>query len=321
MLPTTASPRAGTFVEQQIKGIRAQPLSVDVLHIDRAAGGMRSYWTTSTRIREKIQAHRPDLMHVMYGGVMAFLATRNAAGTPTVVSFCGTDLLGEESGPIGGRLRGALGVWCSRQAAAKADWVVVKSRNLESALPESVDRSRVSVIPNGVDLDRFCPLDREMCRSTLGWDPSVFHVLFAFGEHGGTNKRLSLAERAVKELGARGTAASLHVMSTVRHEDVPIWLNAADCVLLTSMHEGSPNIVKEALACNRPVVSVDVGDVRERLEGIGGCFIAAPNPSAIADCLKTVVTGPRVTQGRERMEKLSLDCVAQKLVEVYKLVL
>ena len=76
-----------------------------------------------------------------------------------------------------------------------------------------------------------------------------------------------------------GIDAEMHHLSGVPNDHVPIWLNASDVVLLTSLHEGSPTIIKEALACNRPVVSVDVGDVRERIRGVDGCFLARPDPT------------------------------------------
>jgi len=115
-----------------------------------------------------------------------------------------------------------------------------------------------------------------------------------------------------------GIEAKLHVMLHVPHRQVPLWLNAADAVLMTSHHEGSPNIVKEALACNRPVVSVDVGDVRERIEGIEGCHIAASDPSDLAAKLTEVAAGPRVVEARSRMEELSIEVVADRLIRVYR---
>ena len=138
---------------------------------------------------------------------------------------------------------------------------------------------------------------------------------------GGANKRLPLAEETVKRLQAMGTPAKLHVMTETPHIEVPIWLNASDALLLTSMHEGSPNIVKEALACNRPVVSVDVGDVKERLEGIKGCYIGLPDSEDLARKLTMVAKGPEIVESREKMKKLSIEAVAGRLLRVYESVM
>jgi glycosyltransferase involved in cell wall biosynthesis len=104
----------------------------------------------------------------------------------------------------------------------------------------------------------------------------------------------------------------------VSHTDVPIWLNASNVVLITSLHEGSPNIVKEALACNVPVVSVDVGDVKERTRNIQGCYLASPEPAALADKLQRVYESVGRVAGRIAVEELSLERVAARLREFYQ---
>jgi teichuronic acid biosynthesis glycosyltransferase TuaC len=107
----------------------------------------------------------------------------------------------------------------------------------------------------------------------------------------------------------------------VPHEEVPIWLNASNVVLLTSLHEGSPNVVKEALACNIPVVSVDVGDVRERIQGIEGCYLAAPEPGDLAAKLQMVHAGSCRVVSWITMQELSLKRIALQLKEFYSEVL
>jgi glycosyltransferase involved in cell wall biosynthesis len=108
-------------------------------------------------------------------------------------------------------------------------------------------------------------------------------------------------------------------MHGVCHQDVPVWLNAADVLLLCSRHEGSPNIVKEALACACPVVSVDVGDVAERIGGVTGCYLSAPQPAALAEKLRAVhKRSERIQTGRV-MHELSLESVARRILSVYRL--
>jgi glycosyltransferase involved in cell wall biosynthesis len=112
--------------------------------------------------------------------------------------------------------------------------------------------------------------------------------------------------------------AELHVLRGVPNEEVPIWLNASNVVLLTSQHEGSPMIVKEALACDRPIVSVDVGDVAERLSGIQGCYLARPEAADLAGKLLRVSKGPPSIRGRQTLTELSLHRVAVRLKEFYE---
>jgi len=318
MWPTPRHPRTGTFVRAQVQGLERIGVEVRPLLFDRVSGGMAAYLRTSAAVRRECRRFRPDVVHVIYGGVMAELASRSLRGAPLVQAFCGTDLLGEQTGSALQRLRGMVGVVCSRRAARRAQQIVVKSRNLARALPADIDPSRVHIIANGVDLDLFSPADSADCRGQLSWRDGVLHVLFCTPSRSDANKRLPLAERAVATLAQRGTPAELHIMTDTPHDEVPRWLNAADVVLITSAHEGSPNIAKEALACNRPVVSVDVGDVRERIEGIQGCYIADADPEHLADKLAAVARGPRLVAARDTMAQLSIEAVARKLVQVYE---
>jgi glycosyltransferase involved in cell wall biosynthesis len=114
-----------------------------------------------------------------------------------------------------------------------------------------------------------------------------------------------------------GLRAEIHYLRGVPNNQVAIWLNASDLVLLTSFHEGSPTIIKEALACNLPIVSVDVGDVAERIQGIEGCYIALSEPVDIAAKLSLVYNGPRRIAGRVKVQELSLERVSQRLKETY----
>lgn len=314
--PTPESPMSGPFVEQQIKGLREGGLDVDVLHVDRTRKGMAAYLGLARCLRHYVEEIDPDIVHAMYGGVMADIVTSLVRDRPTVVSFCGSDLLGEL---LSGRVRkliSAFGVLASHRAARRASGIVVKSRNLERALPANVNRRKIRIIPNGVDLELFRPLDRDACRDKLGWGPDHFHVLFPTN-CGDARKRIGLARAAV-EVGYRaGLNAVIHELKGVSHSEVPVWLNASDVVLLTSLHEGSPNVIKEALACNVPVVSADVGDVRERIDGIEGCFLALPEPGDLAAKLCRVESGMRRIAGRGKLQHLSLEHIAHRLKQFY----
>jgi len=314
--PTPADPTQGTFVEQQVKGMRDRGVQIEIVHIDRRRHGMMEYRKIRALVQGCIKDYNPDIVHCMYGGVLADETTRAAGSKPVVVSYCGSDLFGDG---VGSWLRHAVGAYrvsASARAARRAAAIIVKSAGLAAALPRDVDTAKVFVLPNGVDLNRFRPLDRQQCRSHLGWNDDRFHVLFTNG-NGDPRKRLELARSAVDRLQRRGIRAELNIIPRVSHSEVPVWMNAADAVILTSIHEGSPNAIKEALACNRPVVSVDVGDVRQRIEGVAGCYLVAADPEALADALNSVYAGPRSVMARANMESLSLEATTTKLIEIY----
>jgi glycosyltransferase involved in cell wall biosynthesis len=317
LYPTATAPTKGTFVKKQVEALRKTGLDVSLLHVDREARGRRVYLGLLGAVRRAAAASQPDVVHVMYGGIMAAVVTGSSTLGPVVVTFYGSDLLAANANTRGiTRMSALAGVRASGSAARRASEIVVQSQALSDALPKQVDRSRVWIIPDGIDLDEFVPHDRLECQQALGWDPSVKHVLFPSGRTVAA-KRFELAEAAVARLRDAGHVVELHELKGVAHADVPTWLNASNLVVLTSTHEGSPNVVKEALACNVGVVGVDVGDVRERLDGIPGCFIAAATPDDVAAKAALALEHDRVP-GRVRMEELSVERVANRLIEVYK---
>lgn len=315
MYPTDAHPTDGTFVAAQVESLRDAGIETDLLFLDRLADGRQVYRNLADTARARLDSFAPDLVHVMYGGVMSAVVTKAIRDRPVLVSFCGSDLLGIRGGTVQ-KMSSRFGVAASKRAAARAAGIVVKSENLLKALPKGVDRSRVWLLPNGVDLRRFRPIDKDECRRRLAWDPAHKHVLFP-ADPIRPEKRFALAEAAVAHSNQRGGDVELHALKDVPHEDVPWWLNASDAVILTSTHEGSPNAVKEALACNVPVVSLDVGDVRARIEGIDGCFIADATPQDLATKLGQVFERDRPIEARRQIQEISVERVAEKLREIY----
>ena len=315
MYPHAAHPTHGVFVEQQVLGLRRIGLDVDVLFVDRVTQGMRAYFAMAPAIDRALRAG-VDVVHVMYGGVMAERALRRGWAQPTVVTFHGSDLLGEHLSGWRRRAVAHIGVLASHRAAARATSIVAVSRVVAAALPPAIPCDKVRIIPCGIDLDRFVPMDRAACQRRLGWNPGQLHVLFP-ANTGDPVKRPALAAAAVARLVASGTPAALHHLSGIPNDEVPVWINASDVLLLTSLHEGSPTVVKEALACNVPVVSVEVGDVAERIAGIAGCHLAAPVAEDLASTLALVARTAAPIQGRDRMTPLSHLAIAERLRDLY----
>jgi glycosyltransferase involved in cell wall biosynthesis len=255
----------------------------------------------------------------MYGGVMAQRLVKGFHVLPMLVTFHGSDLLGESLSGWRRKVISRYGVWCSQQAAKAAEGIIVVARHLLRKLPRGVPPAKVRVLPCGIDLGRFKPMAPALCQRQLGWSSDSFHVLFA-SSNDDPVKRPWLAQAAVEAAVARGVPAQLHRMTGVPNSEVPMWLNASDALLLTSLHEGSPTIVKEALACGLPVVSVEVGDVAERLEGLEGCHLAGAEPAALAERLALVYHRRKRLNCGSRLEALSARHIARQLKDFYELI-
>ncbi len=321
MYPTDRHPASGVFVADQIDSLRRAGVTTDLLLAPRLAGGPLVYRELAARLRERTNRQSCDLIHVMYGGVMAEIVTRHMRDFPVVVSFCGSDLLGPARDLKWIRaLSVRYGVHASRRAARRAKAIIVKSGGLATSLNYRLDRDRAHVIPNGVDLDRFKPMSQDACREHLGWEWGTHNVLFA-GSASNRWKRPGLAEAATAELRGRGVRVRLRMMSGLPHDQVPTWLNASDLMLLTSIHEGSPNILKEALACGVPCVSVDVGDAATRLAPPRAGRLAKPTPLDLAEKIGEVLGWPRHSEAIEGIQELSMERIAARIVSVYEQVL
>jgi glycosyltransferase involved in cell wall biosynthesis len=316
MYPSTEFPGRGVFVQEQVKGLCAVGVEVRVLFIDRRREGPMAYYRMRRKIARTVTEFDPDLIHVMYGGVMAEQVARHRHGRPLVVTFHGSDLLGENLSGWTRKIISRYGVNCSRRAASAADGVVVVARHLVRALNSAVPPDKVHVIPCGIDLERFKPMDSLLCKQKLGWKTNSFHVLFA-SSNGDPVKRPELARAAVAQMNPTGRPPELHYLTGISNADVPVWLNASDALLLTSMHEGSPTVVKEALACGLPVVSVDVGDVAERIEGIEGCHLAKPDPVDLMAKLSLVRQRAQRLDCGTRLNELSILSIGQRLKQYY----
>lgn len=307
--PTPDKPHQVPFIVQQVNFLRKA--GVD-LHLFPFRGGKQParYARAWRAAQQEILRGEYDLVHAQWGQ-SALLALPKRL--PLVITFRGDDL----KGIIGQNGRpSAYGVVLknlSKLMARVADQVIVVSEALAKELPSRP----YEVIPSGLDLDLFRPTPIEEARQKLGLRPDKHYVLFA-GAAGNPRKRFSLAAEAVRLL-EQDMDVELLVASQVTHDQVPVFMNAADTLLLTSIHEGSPNVVKEALACNLPVVSSDVGDVRQRIGSIPGCVIVEDvQPEAVASALRSVLARGKRIDGRQTVLDLDENRLAEKVIAVYK---
>jgi teichuronic acid biosynthesis glycosyltransferase TuaC len=305
------------FIARQVRFLRAAGVEVDVFSF---RGGRRPlrYLAAWARLRRQLTAGRQryDLVHAQFGqsGLLA-LPKR----LPLVVTFRGDDLfgiLGRDGRPTPA---GRLLQWLSRQVARRADAAILVSEHLKQYLSHSAP---VHIVPSGLDLELFRPIAREEARHHLGWPPDERRVLFV-GDPGDPRKRYDLARQAV-ELVNCTVGAELVIGWRVPHEEMPFYMSACDALVFTSREEGSPNAVKEALACDLPVVSVAVADVPLRLQGIPGCEVCADDsPPTIAAALERTLRRNARSGGRGREAACQLDerLLTGRVIDIYRSVL
>jgi len=312
--PCPESPGGGIFVARRAEALRRQGVEIDVLAF-RSRANPLAHVRAWRRMRAMLAAQRYDLIHAQFGH--SALPARGQSRLPVVVTFRGEELQGI-AGPDGRwTWKGHVLVGLSQLLAFLVDEVIVVSERMQRRLLRRCDH----VIPSGLDLDRFVPLPRDEARRRLGWPLEPPVVLFAAQDVHKPIKRYSLA-RAAYDLAARSVpGAELRVATGLAPNDVPLWLAAADVLLMTSVQEGSPNVVKEALACNLPVVSVDIGDVRERVHGVDAGAVCDATPEALAAALVPLLARPVRSNGRRAVRHLDDATLARQVLGIYEEVL
>src|SRR3989442_5529753 len=296
MYPRFGKESSGAFVMQQVEQLRT--LGHDVETIDFP--GHRSkleYAKAAFVVAHQTRRKRYDVVHAHYGVTGLCTLMRNA--TPMVISLHGSDALVGWIEPL-----------ISRVVCALADATIVVSKAIAQRIPGTV-------IPCGVDLALFQPKPRTAARQRLGLLPACKYILFPF-DPARRVKRFDIASGTIKELAARNV--ELLTVSKVPNTEMPWYYSAADAMILCSDSEGSPTAVKEALACNLPVISTEVGDVAEIVQGIAGVQICRQTSEALAEGLKKVLAPPAgfVFESRPAMRRYSQERIIQAIVQVYR---
>lgn len=289
------------FFRQQVASLENRGVTAEI----RSPSGTRSSTTSRSPVEygrwfadvARADTGEFDLVHANYG--LTAPAALLQFQLPTVLSLWGSDL----HGPVGAM---------SRLCARVSDEVVVMTREMADQLGQPCH-----VIPHGVDLETFRPMGAEAARRAVGWEEAGHHVLFPY-HPGRPVKDFPRAARVVAAANRRlDEPVHLQTVFDVDHDEMVHYYNAADALLLTSRREGSPNVIKEALACNTPIVSRDVGDVSELLEEVASTGVGRTD-EALVSALVDVLTRPQPANGRAVVRRLSSDRTAERLLSVYE---
>jgi glycosyltransferase involved in cell wall biosynthesis len=302
------------FIKDQGESLKSEGVDVDYYPV--VGKGLMGYVKAGVRLRRFLHRKQYDLIHAhfTYCGWTALIGAGRKI--PVVLSLMGTDANGEYKGKNKVALKSKLASFLTWLIQPFVSAIISKSANISA----SVYRKQKSfIIPNGVDLQKFRPLTPDERNGQLIANGKI-KALF-LGSRTKAGKNFPLAQAAVQQPGME--YIELISPYPVSHEDIPWYLNEVDVLLFPSFMEGSPNVIKEAMACNCPIVSTDVGDVKWVLGNTPGCYVASFEPKDFAEkiCMALNVTGINGrTNGRQRIIDLGLDMdtVAKRIVDVYK---
>ena len=259
--------------------------------------GVGGYLGQFPEYKKVIREYAPDIIHAHYGlcGLFANLQRH----VPVVVTYHGSDINDR-------RIRSL-----SRLSMSLSRFnIFVSQKNVEDAHP----KRNYALIPCGVDMDDYPLIEKEEARKIMGLKEDGRYCRFA-GAFGNPVKNAPLAQAAVSPI----EGLQLLELKGYSRQQVATLMQAVDVLLMTSISEGSPQVIKEAMACGCPIVSVDVGDVKEQISGLDGCYVSERNVESLSQCLSQALSFHGRTQGRRFIEERQLtnDRIAEQIIDVY----
>ena len=288
-------------IDNQIMFIE-QHNEIETLKFPIPKGGLRGYIKSYANLKNLVKTKKPDLIHAHYS-FSGFLAYLSSGRIPVICSLMGSDLL---------QKRGFI-LWLTN-FFSKHLWkkTIVKSKEMNRILKNSY------LIPNGVDFENFKPIEKSVAIKETNFKQNVFNIIFVALDPEAAVKNINLAKESVSQLNIK---SELHIISNISYPKIPFYYSAADVLLLTSLTEGSPNVIKEAMACNCPIVSTKVGDVEQIINNTLNCYTCGHSSKEIAQKLEIINQSKDRTNGRENIQHLSSLEIRKKIINVYKSVI
>ena len=301
MYPVTDTPFFGTFVKEQAESLKKEGVEVDILFVNGKKSNLNYLWAFP-RLWARLLTHRYDLIHAHY--VFSGIIARAQFLYPVVLTHHGSQVFHGWQAPL------------CRFVSRFVKKTIVMSEEMKTR----GELNQATVIPCGIDFELFKPVNLEQTRKDLGLPEDKKLVLFA-GDYDRAIKRFDIVETSVKILKETVPEAELVLVSKKPLEEVPKYMNACDVLVLASDGEGSPMVIKEAMACNLPIVSVRVGDVPEVIDGTEGCYLCDQDPGDIAEKLKMSLDRGKRSNGREKIAHMEIGEISLRIINLYNEVL
>lgn len=304
--PTQQHPVFGIFVKEQVESLRNAGLECDVFFSNgKEQGGIKEHLASVNKVRKLIRENKYDVIHCHHSisALILFLA----GGT-----FRNKCVVSYQNDPT----REFGGVSLFRMLYPFFNRIIIKNTG------PFLGKKKVVYLPNGTNSSFFKPMDKTECRKKLGWDNEKFYILYMDSNAGTrTQKRFDRYQEVLALLRKDFDNIESVVLTNTPREEIPTYMNACDLHLMTSDFEGSPNSVKECLCCNTPVVCTDVGNVKDMMGDIPGCYVTKEKDATeLADCVKKVLTAKETFNGRDLFlaKGYGIETVAEKLTKMYQ---
>ena len=298
------------FIKSQ--GDSLSRIGIEMDYFTIKGKGLSGYRNNISRLKEYVKSTNPDIVHAHYS-LTGWVTVMAKTGKPLVLSLMGTDT----HGGVAGENKTTTSTKLTKLQVKFIQFfypaLIVKSENLRKSVWK---KDACYVIPNGVNFDRFKPLNKLSCRKKLDLPMNDKLILF-MGNTSDKNKNFDLLEKARPHIKTKN--AQIIAPYPVTHEKVPLYLNACDVLAFPSFMEGSPNVIKEALACNTSIVATESGDILERVAGLNSVLISDFDEKDMASKIDRLLTA-RIEEDTRDIVRSQIDenIIAGKIVDIYK---
>ena len=286
------------FITEQVEALENKGVEIQYFFIQ--GNGVKAYINSYRLLKKEIALFKPDIIHAHYG-LSGFFANWQRA-VPVVTTYHGGDINYDKTRPF------------SKMAAVLSKYNIYVARKLAT---KAGAKKKFMIQPCGIDLGIFQPIEKQLAREKMKQEPDQTYILFS-SAFNNPIKNAILAKEAVNKIGKDIQLVELKGYS---REEVSLLFNACNVALLTSFMEGSPQFIKEAMACNCPIVSTNVGSVEEIIDHTGGCYLTSFDPDDVSEKLKQAIAFGKRTNGHQKISHLDNDIIAERIISVYKSIL
>jgi teichuronic acid biosynthesis glycosyltransferase TuaC len=301
--PTPNFPIFGIFVKEQIDSLTKLGVENEVFFMNSREEGKKAYISALFKLRKHLRKNKYEIIHCHHSySAFIFLFSGKIFGKKCLLSYQ------NDPEKEGGKLLFKI-------LYRFFDRIILKNKSVEICYPKTI------YLPNGVNTEFFKPMDKTFCKKQLGLDENRRYIIFMDSYNRRTQKRVDRFNETLKILREKFLFSDLEplILTNVKRDMIPLYLCASDLHLLTSDFEGSPNSVKECLACNVPIVSTPVGNVAELIGDVEGCHISKSFRAEELAELTCRTLKIKKYSSRELIKEKGLDIgtVARKLLNIY----
>jgi len=264
-----------------------------------------NFLKTYLELRKKSKEY--DIIHAQYGSATGFLVA--LLGGKKILSLRGSDWYKTPSNSLKENIHISLGNWLTRLSLRQFDRIIVMSERMQKDISFSEAQLPISIIPDGINLNEFYP------KNTID-EPKKHRVLFSTVDKTNILKRYYLAKEAVDILKQQIDDVEIVQMTQIPHNEVNDYINNSDVIILTSTHEGWPNIIKEGLAANIPFVATDVSDLKAIANKTNSCFVCEPKASILAEALYKSLNSSR-EELRPLVQDMEMTNINAQITKLY----